>query len=494
MAAGEARPADGGRAVRQLGLFTVLCIGVNNIVGSGIYKKPSELARHLGGASWLAFALDAALLTTVALCFAAMSARHDEAGGPYVYARRAFGRTVALVVAWTAWISMWAAMAATATGIPDYLAVFVPGADSKAGGLAIALALVLLFGWLNCRGVKAAAGTATFLTVAKLLPLLFFVIVGLGAVDWERLAWWPVASGPAAPPAPSGGGAPASGLLAGLGPMGAALFSAFYPLQGFEVVPVPAGELKNARRDVPLAVTLSLLASGAFYCLVQVVAVGSCPDLAAVESSQIRPLAAAAQRFLGDGGEKLMAAGACISMVGFAAVTMFCAPRYLVALGADGLLPRSLARHHPSRMTPVAAVIVTTAASLFGVLFAKWSTIVELVRPDADVPDSAAAFDTLSALSNLAVLVQYAATCLAVVRLRAHVPGPDGGFRLPGGRFALPLLGLLASAFLAFLITQERSADGAKTWPAQLAVFGAWVAGGLLLSLIARGKPAAGAA
>jgi amino acid transporter len=478
---------DGGRAVRQLGLFTVLCIGVNNIVGSGIYKKPSELARHLGGASWLAFALDALLLATVALCFAAMSARHDEAGGPYLYARKAFGKVAGLVVAWTAWISMWAALAATATGLPDYLHVFFPGANSPAASTAIALALVLLLGWLNCRGVKAAAGTATFLTVAKLVPLLVFVVVGFGAIDWARIAWWPVATGPAAPPATAGTPA-VQGLLGSFGPMGFALFAAFYPLQGFEVVPVPAGELKNARRDVPLAVTLALLLSGAFYCLIQIVAVGTCPDLAGVASDSTRPLATAAQGFLGAGGEKLMAAGACISMFGFAAVTIFCAPRYLVALGSDGVLPAWLARHHPTRATPVAAVVVTTIAALFGVVFSKWGAIVELVRPGSAAPKSMDAFEALTALSNLAVLVQYAVTCVAVIQLRAHVPGPDGGFKLLGGRYVIPLLGLCASAFLFFLITQEAN------WDVQYKVFGAWVAGGLLLSLVARGRPAAGSA
>ena len=487
MAAGT---TDGGRAVRQLGLFTVLCIGVNNIVGSGIYKKPSELARHLGGASWLAFALDALLLATVALCFAAMSARHDEAGGPYVYARRAFGKLAGLVVAWTAWIALWAALAATATGIPDYLAVFFPGADSPTASTVIALVLVVLLGWLNCIGVKSAAGTATFLTLAKLVPLILFVVIGMGAVDWERIAWWPVDSGPAAPPA-NAGAPPVEGLLGRFGPMGFALFAAFYPLQGFEVVPVPAGELKNARRDVPLAVTLALLASGAFYCLIQIVAVGTCPDIAGIEASSIRPLATAAQGFLGASGEKLMAAGACVSMLGFAAVTIFCAPRYLVALGSDGLLPSALARHHPTRATPVNAVIVTTLAALFGVVFSKWGAIVQMVKPEAEVPDTVAAFDTLSSLSNLAVLVQYAVTCVAVIQLRAHVPGPDGGFKLPGGRFVIPLIGLFACAFLFFLITQE------KNWEEQYTVFGWWVGGGLLLgllSLLAGGKRAAGSA
>ncbi|MBM4014125.1 MAG: amino acid permease [Planctomycetes bacterium] len=485
MATTVAGERPGGASIRQLGLFTVLCIGVNNIVGSGIYRKPSELARHLGGASWIAFAIDGLLLLGVALSFAAMSARHDEAGGPYLYARRAFGRVTGFVVAWTAWISMWAALAAAATGIPGYLDVFVPGARDEPFATLIAVAIVVALAILNCRGVRSAAGTATFLTVAKLLPLLIFVIAGLFAIDAARLAWWPVASGPAAPPAAAG--AHAATAFATASPLGLAIFAAFYPLQGFEVVPVPAGELKNARRDVPLAVTLALVLSAAFYCLIQIVAVGACPQIASDPALATRPLAAAAATFMGKSGERLMSIGACVSMLGFAAVTMFCAPRFLLALGRDGLLPAAIGRLHPKRGTPTVAILVTAAAALLGTLFPVAAALWNRLFPAATPLDGAAAFEQLTALSNLAVLVQYAATCLAVITLRAHVPGADGGFRLPGGRWPIPLAGLAASALLAFLITQD------ATWQAQVATFAAWVAGGLALSFTASRRARAAA-
>lgn len=466
-------PAPAGGAgsgpVRQLGLLTVLCIGVNNIVGSGIYKTPSDLARELGPASWLAFASDGLLLVCVALCYAAMAARHDEAGGPYVYARRAFGKHVAFAVAWTGWISMWAAMAAVATAIPDYLPVFMPGletqgvdgaitAGSRALRAAIGIGIVLALGAINCVGVKPAAGTSTFLTIAKLVPLLVFVGAGVFFVDWSRVDAVPESFGDA-----------------GRAAFGRALFAAFYPLQGFEVVPVPAGELRNPRRDVPLSVTISLLLSAGLYCLVQVVAFAACPGIAgmagieagnAVEAA--RPLSEAAGAFLGGFGRKLMAVGACISMLGFAAVTILCAPRFLVALGNDGLLPAAFARHHPRWGTPVLAVVVTTLAALFGTLF-----------PMIDALGGGAAFARLTGLSNVAVLVQYVATCLAVIALRAHAPGPEGGFRLPGGRFPIPLLGLLTCAVFAVIAFQESALE-------QIAVFAAWVALGFALSGLAR--------
>jgi APA family basic amino acid/polyamine antiporter len=148
-----------------------------------------------------------------------------------------------------------------------------------------------------------------------------------------------------------------------------------------------------------------------------------------------------------------------------------------VALGSDGLLPAAFARHSPRSRTPVLAILVTTAASLFGALFC--------VVPGLG---GERAFERLTNLSNLAVLVQYATTCLAVIALRAHQPAGPLGFRLPGGRFAIPLLGLLACAFLLRLVFED------ERWPEQFAVFLAWIALGLLLALLARTAARAGAA
>src|SRR5262245_31012403 len=178
-----------------------------------------------------------------------MSARHSETGGPYLYAKRALGRWAGFVVAWTAWISMWAAAAAVTTTLPGQIGLFVPAASAPVPAIAIGLATLALFCMVNCIGVKPAAGMATLLTVAKVVPLALLAAAGA----WHVLH------------APAADGAARAALLPDLAhpafgrAFGSALFAAFYPLQGFEVVPVPAGELANPRRDVPLAVTGALL-------------------------------------------------------------------------------------------------------------------------------------------------------------------------------------------------------------------------------------------
>jgi amino acid transporter len=483
----EAAPNDErprGAPLRRLGLFTVLCIGVNNVVGTGIYQKPAQLAHALGFASWLGFAADALLLVAVALCYSTMSARHAEAGGPYVYAKEALGRWPAFIVAWTAWISMWAAAAAVTTTLPGQLAVFFPGARAPGNAIAIGLAALAFLGLVNCIGLKPAAGASNLLTVAKLLPLAIFVAAGA----WHLLAAPALdATGPAIF---------AHGLEPGafVRALGAAMFAGFYAVQGFEVVPVPAAELARPKRDVPLSVTGSLLLAAALYCLIQVVAVRVAPILAlagetgprfgppreallavsglaqvstgeqmtAVMVAGERPLAEAATHVMGSFGGALMAAGACLSFLGFAAVTILCAPRFLVALAGDGMLPAAFGRHHPRFRTPAFAVIVTcVAAAVGGLLVGTGGAAAER-------------FDRITGLSNVAVLVQCSATCIAVLRL--PVQKEMGAVRRFLARRFLPIAGLGVCLLFGWLISTDPDPVG------EVAGFLGWTLAGVALA------------
>jgi len=487
--------------MRRLGLFTVLCIGVNNIVGTGIYQKPATLAHALAGASWLGFAADGLLLVVVALCFSTMAARHSETGGPYVYAKRALGRWPAFIVAWTAWISMWAAAAAVTSTLPGQLDLFFPGARAPATAIAIGLATLALFGIVNCLGIRPAAGAANLLTVAKLVPLATFVAVGAWHLLAAPTAVAPVARIDLIPAAAGGGTGPFMRAL------GMAMFAGFYALQGFEAVPVPAAELAKPRRDVPLAVTGALVVTAALYCLIQIVAydvapilalgseagadgllhvtaphfgptrdallatcgladTGPAAQIAAVAVATERPLSEAATHMMGSFGGALMAAGACLSFLGFAAVTIFCAPRFLVALADDGMLPALFGRHHPRFGTPIFAVVATCVAAAVGGLVVGAGGA------------AAQQFDRLTALANVAVLVQYSATCYAVLRL--PVDAGTGAARRIITRRLLPLAGLAVCLFFAWLISNEPDCV------TEVAGFLGWTVAGVALAAVAR--------
>jgi basic amino acid/polyamine antiporter, APA family len=355
---------------RPLSGFDITCIGVNAIVGSGIYLFPGKLSASLGSGSIVAWALTGLLCLPLALTFAALGAREDRTGGPIRYAELAFGSAASFVVGWSAWVTSVLSWAAVASGLPHYFGVFVPSLASGVGASAIPLVVIVSLAVLNVVGVKPGARVAVALTLGKLVPLSLFVVVGLFSMKSDAFRALPEAGFD---------GLPKMALMT------------MFAYQGFEVVGVPAGEVHEPRRSVPRAVVGSILAATLLYVLVQVVFVG------VGGTASGAPLPDAARNFLGPAGAALLGAGGLVSMLGFNAGTALSTPRYLFALAEEGLVPRAFARVHARFGTPSAA-IVATALSTLALAF---------------VLD----FEKLVDLSVLAVLFQYFATSAALVKL-----------------------------------------------------------------------------
>ncbi|HEY3494498.1 MAG TPA: APC family permease [Polyangiaceae bacterium] len=355
---------------RALTTFDATCIGINAIVGSGIYLFPGKLAEALGPAAILAWVLTGVLCLPLAFTFASLGAGEDRAGGAFRYVERAFGTAPAFVVGWSAWVTSVVSWAAVANGAAGYAAGFLALSPGEVGLRALAAAIVLALTTLNVFGVKPGARVTDVLTVGKLIPLLVFVVVGAWFLEPARFT----------PFAPHGYGAmPALALMT------------MFAYQGFEVVGIPAGELRDPRRSVPRAVVGSLLASALLYALVQIVFVGT----GATSSAQALP--DAARGFLGPFGATLLALGGMLSMLGFNAGTALCTPRYLEALAEERLVPALLARQHARYDTPHLAIVASgSVAALLAV---------------------ALDFEHLVDLAVIAVLVQYFASALALVRL-----------------------------------------------------------------------------
>jgi amino acid transporter len=355
---------------RALTTFDAVCLGVNAVVGSGIYLVPGTLASALGPASIGAWLLTGLLCLPLALTFAELGKREERTGGPFRYAELAFGNGVAFVVGWLAWVTSLVSWAAVASALPSYLGPFVPALSSGAPALAVSASVVLGLAGLNVVGVKPGARLMDALTVLKLVPLAVFVVAGLFALR----------GGTFRPVAPHGFGA-----LPGMALM------TLFAYQGFEVVGVPSGEVAEPRRVVPRAVLVSLLFPALLYALVQTVFVG------AGSPAGDAPLVAAAERFLGPSGRALLGLGGLVSMLGYSAGTALCTPRYLQALAEERLVPAWLARSHARFQTPAVAIVASSLVTL---------VLLFVLR-----------FDKLVDLAALAVLGQYLASSAALVRL-----------------------------------------------------------------------------
>jgi APA family basic amino acid/polyamine antiporter len=420
----EGPPAASARVSKALGLFSLIAIALNGVIGSGIFVLPATVAALMGPASPAAYIVAATLTALVVLCFAEAGSRFDETGGPYLYARTAFGRFVGFEVGWMFFLSRLAAAGAIANACSAYAATFWPALGAGAGRAAFLTGVVGGLAWLNVRGVRHGAAAVNVLTIAKLGPLLLLLAAGLPLTDAGRFDLLP--------------GLRADGLRE------ASLLLVF-AFGGFENASVPAAEATRPRRDVPVALVTAICLTALLYVLIQIVVLSLLPGLAA----DATPLASAASTILGPWGGALVSAGALVSTVGSLSALALVGPRILFALGAWGDLPRWLARVHPRFRTPHMSI-------------AAFAVIVWLVS-------LAGSFSQLAIVSAIARLLFSASTCLAVPLLRRKQPSA-AAFVLPGGPL-VPIAAAAASVWLLTGVTRAQAVAGAIALAAGLLLY-----------------------
>jgi basic amino acid/polyamine antiporter, APA family len=403
------------RLERVLGLPGLTAIAVNGVVGSGIFVLPATVAIILGPASPVAYLVAACLTALVVLCFAEAGSRTERTGGPYVYAREAFGPFVGFQVGWLFFITRLTAAAAIANAFVAYLGVLWPAAASGAGRVLALTLLIGAFAVANAAGVRQGAMLVNVLTVAKLLPLIFFVGVGLFYVDPARYEILTVPE------------------LPGLREASLLLIFAF---GGFENASVPAEEVRQPRRHVPIALLTAIAITTVLYVLIQVVTLGTYPDLAGDPA----PLASAARAFLGPGGAVLLTIGAVLSTAGSISALSLVGPRILYALSLGGQFPRVFGRVHPRWRTPHVSI------ALFAV--AAWAVAL------------GGSFAQLVAASVVARLIFSAVTCMAVPVLRRKEGREAAAFVIPGGAL-VPIAATLVSLWLLSGMTRAQVIGGA---------------------------------
>ena len=261
---------------RVVGRWQILGLSINDVVGSGIYLLPAATAMLLGPASLWGVLLAGFAVCLLVLTYAQASSYFDQPGGSYLYAREAFGPLVGFQVGWMIWLTRVAAAAALSNGLAAAVAHVWPAAADGVGKMVvIVLSLAFLTG-VNVIGVKSAARTGIVLTIAKLIPLLLFIGLGVFHADWS------LALALGLPP---------------LGHLGEAALLLLFAYAGFENIPAAAGEYKHPRRDVPFALITMIVFVTLLYAAVQIVAQGTLPGLA----TSTTPLADAAARFGGAG-------------------------------------------------------------------------------------------------------------------------------------------------------------------------------------------------
>jgi basic amino acid/polyamine antiporter, APA family len=385
---------------RSLRLFEFVCLGVNCVIGTGVFLMPSLVHKSLGPSGIIAYALCGLLCMLIGLCFCEMAGKYEGTGSAYLYARKTLGPFAGYLVGWQIWLSSIIGWASVAKGFYIYWREFFPSTWPGNEYLVIFL-LVAGLSLLNYLGVRQGSGAINFFALTKLIPLLVFIAAGLFFVKAQN--YHPFFTGTAAS-------------------WGPAMIAILYAYSGFEEIGLPGGEGVDSRRDLPKALIIVLLGATGIYILIQAVAVGVYPLLATSE----RPLVDAARAFLGPQGAAFIAIGGLLSIGGINSSIALTGSRALYALAEGRFLPSYFARLHPAYGTPYGAIM---GNCLIVFLLACSGT-----------------FELLLNLSVLAALWQYIPTCLAVLVSR-HKDETPSTFVIPGGP-AIPLSALALSLFL----------------------------------------------
>ena len=380
---------------------------VNSTIGAGIFGLPAKVFALVGPWSLPAFAACAALVAIVILCFAEVASRFERTGGPFLYARTAFGPLAGFVMGWLLWLVRLTSFAALCNLLVSYLHVLWPAAYSGSWRVAVITAVVAGLAAINFAGVRQAALTGNAFAIGKLVPLVLLIAAGLTAIAPAQLALGP-------PPGP--------------GTFPKAMLLLVFAFTGFELVIIPAGEATDPRRNLPWALLSGLGVVAAVYLLIQLVCVGTLPDLATSE----RPLADAASRLMGPAGGTLLTLGALVSITGSLSATMLAAPRLPYAMAESGELPRVLAATHPRFHTPWVAILLSAG----GMLTLALST----------------SFVGALTISTVIRIITYISTCAALLVLRRRRDVPDAAFRAPMGA-GLAVIAVIVCAWLLSSIT-----------------------------------------
>ncbi|MDQ3129495.1 MAG: APC family permease [Acidobacteriota bacterium] len=390
------------KLVRGISRWDLTAIAINTIIGAGIFGLPAKVFAQIGSYSLFAFVACAVIVGFIVLCFAEVASRFSETGGMYLYAREAFGAVVGFEVGWLYWIVRVTTFAANCNLLLAYLGFFVPTANEGVLRIVLISFVVALLSIVNFIGVRESAIMTNLFTVGKIVPLVIFAAVGLFFIQPANFAF------NAAPDYNS---------------FSSAILLLIYAFVGFEAAVIPAGETKDPQRNVPFALLTALAFCAVLFIVIQIVAIGTLPELAQSE----RPLADAAGRFLGSFGAAFIVVGALVSILGNLNGGFLAASRIPFAMAEQGEIPRIIGKTHEKFKTPYVSLLITSA--MMFILTVQSSFITALT------------------IATITRLIVYATTCASLPVFRYEKNAPEAKFIAPFG-IAAAVLSLLLTVWL----------------------------------------------
>ena len=392
--------APAGQLARRLGVFDATMIVMGGIIGAGIFRNPSEVARRVDEPALMlgAWAVGGLIALAGAFVYAELAQRRPEVGGQYAYLRDAFHPLAAFLYGWTLLLVIQTGgMAAVAMTFADYFRELT-GWNVERSVLAVGTIAILTV--INCLGVRSGSNVQNTLMVMKIAAIVMLIVLGWKAVSTAGV---------------TADSLPLTEQQVGREPSaGSGFFSAMIPVLfaygGWQTASFVSGEMRNPARDLPRGLLLGVIGVVVLYLAVNVVCIYALgpATLAGTET----PASDVMRKAVGEGGARLIAAGIAISTVGFLSQGMLTAPRVYYAMARDGVFFSRVGKLSGRTQAPVVAI------ALQGV----WASVIAVVGLYAQVLNYVVALDALF----------FGLTGAALLVLRKREPAPVAGMRMPG--------------------------------------------------------------
>lgn len=389
----------------KFGFWSIVLLGINGIVGTGIFLLPNKAYSIIGSASLGVLLFDAVIAGCIALCFAEAASLFTRNGGPYLYAKHALGDFWAFEVGVLKWIVTVIAWAAMAVGFATALGAAVPALSGDFAKDVISFILIVGLTIVNIFGVNVSKFVNNLITISKLVPLALFIAIGIFFINGANFT--PVF--------------PQDVYVDGSFAQAAVLL--FFAYTGFEVIAIAAEDMKNPKKNLPRAIIMCMLLVSVLYMAILAVSIGVLgTDLANTKA----PVQDAFNVIVGPVGMYIVLVGTLISMGGINFAEAYYAPRVATSMAEDGMLPNALAKRNRYNAPYVAAIVTAIASVLLA-----WS----------------GSFTTLAAISAVSRFTQYLPTCLAVIIFRRKWADKARSYTIPGG-YLIPVIAIGTSLWM----------------------------------------------
>lgn len=390
---------------KKLGMTSILLLGINGIIGSGIFLLPNKAYAEVGVSSVLVILVGAILVISLALCYAEASSKFNQNGASYVYAKAAFGDLVGFEVGFYTWVVGVLGWAGEIAALLVAIQSIYPPLRDKLTYNITAIAICFFLAIINYFGLNFSKIFNTLSSLGKLIPLILFVIIGLFFMHYNNFT-------PFIPPLDN------TADIYGAD-FGAAFAVIFYAYLGFEFLPIAAGNMDNPQKNLPKAIITVVLFCAAFYTLITLVCIGILgPDLAKTSV----PVASATGLILGKAGYDFITLGTIISIAGICWSYSFNTPIVAAALADNGFLPKIVSKKSKHN-TPGFAILITALVVAFLV--------------------TTGGFLFLAAVNVVAAFVEYIPTALSIPFLRKNKNLPNN-YRIPLGPI-IPIFAVIIS-------------------------------------------------